>query len=434
MILVATCMFGLEKQLGEEIDALGLKRVHTMDGRVTFEGEPCDVARANMFLRCAERVMIKLGEFPAITYEELFQGVKALPWEEYIGSSDAFPVKGHCIKSKLYSIPDCQSIIKKAVVERLSDKYGIRWFTEDGVKYQIEFFLFKDVVALMLDTSGIALHKRGYRPMAGVAPLRETLAASIALTARPKEDILFWDPFCGSGTIAIEAAMIATRRAPGLGREFAGQNFACIPERAWTDAATEAQDLIIRDSKFEAWASDIDEDMLDVTYENATRAGVEEHLNIFHADARKIKREERKGTVVCNPPYGERMMEEDEVRALYRDMGKTFAELYPWHVYIITSYPEFERSFGRVADKTHRLYNGMLPCTLYEYFRDPAEAKKPYFEQRKPAFDKSKPAFDKSKPFRKDEQKPYHKEGGKPHFDGKRKFDKDAKKPDFKKK
>ena len=433
MILVATCMFGLEKQLGEEIDALGLKRVHTMDGRVTFEGEPCDVARANMFLRCAERVMIKLGEFPATTYEELFQGVKALPWEEYIGSSDAFPVKGHCIKSKLYSIPDCQSIIKKAVVERLSDKYGIRWFTEDGVKYQIEFFLFKDVVALMLDTSGIALHKRGYRPMAGVAPLRETLAASIALTARPKEDILFWDPFCGSGTIAIEAAMIATRRAPGLGREFAGQDFACIPERAWTDAATEAQDLIIRDSKFEAWASDIDEDMLDVTYENATRAGVEEYLNIFHADARKIKREERKGTVVCNPPYGERMMEEDEVRALYRDMGKTFAELYPWHVYIITSYPEFERSFGRVADKTHRLYNGMLPCTLYEYFRDPAEAKKPYFEQRKPAFDKSKPAFDKSKPFRKDEQKPYHKEGGKPHFDGKRKFDKDAKKPDFKK-
>lgn len=434
MILVATCMFGLEKQLGEEIDALGLKRVHTMDGRVTFEGEPCDVARANMFLRCAERVMIKLGEFPATTYEELFQGVKSLPWEDYIGSSDAFPVKGHCIKSKLYSIPDCQSIIKKAVVERLSDKYGIRWFTEDGVKYQIEFFLFKDVVALMLDTSGIALHKRGYRPMAGVAPLRETLAASIALTARPKEDILFWDPFCGSGTIAIEAAMIATRRAPGLGREFAGQDFACIPERAWTDAATEAQDLIIRDSKFEAWASDIDEDMLDVTYENATRAGVEEYLNIFHADARKIKREERKGTVVCNPPYGERMMEEDEVRALYRDMGKTFAELYPWHVYIITSYPEFERSFGRVADKTHRLYNGMLPCTLYEYFRDPAEAKKPYFEQKKPAFDKSKPAFDKNKPFRKDEQKPYHKEGGKPHFDGKKKFDKDAKKPDFKKK
>ncbi|MBQ8717634.1 MAG: class I SAM-dependent RNA methyltransferase, partial [Clostridia bacterium] len=283
MILVATCMFGLERQLGEEIDALGLKRIHTMDGRVTFEGTPADIARANMFLRCAERVMIKVGEFPATTYDELFEGVKALPWEQYIGSSDAFPVKGHCIKSKLYSIPDCQSIIKKAVVDRLSTAYGIRWFTEDGVKYQIEFFLFKDVVALMLDTSGIALHKRGYRPQAGVAPLRETLAASIAYTARPKEDILFWDPFCGSGTIAIEAAMIATRRAPGLGREFAGQSFACIPERAWTDAAAEAQDLIIRDSKFEAWASDIDEDMLDLTYENATRAGVEEYLNIFQA-------------------------------------------------------------------------------------------------------------------------------------------------------
>ena len=412
MILVATCMFGLEKKLGEEIDALGLKRVHTMDGRVTFEGSPADIARANMFLRCAERVMIKVGEFPATTYDMLFEGVKSLPWEEYIGSSDAFPVKGHCIKSKLFSIPDCQSIIKKAVVDRLSSAYGIRWFTEDGAKYQIEFFLFKDVVALMLDTSGIALHKRGYRPAAGVAPLRETLAAQIAYTARPMEDILFWDPFCGSGTIAIEAAMIATRRAPGLGRSFAGQSFACIPERAWTDAAAEAQDLIIRNSKFEAWASDIDEDMLDVTYENATRAGVEEYLNIFRADARKIKREDRKGTVVCNPPYGERMMDETEVAALYRDMGKTFADLYPWHVYIITSYPEFERKFGRVADKTHRLYNGMLPCTLYEYFRDPAEAKKPAAELRRP--------FDKAE--------------RKPRFDHKKPFDKGGKRPDFKKK
>ncbi len=407
MILVATCMFGLEKKLGEEIDALGLTRVHTMDGRVTFEGSPADIARANMFLRCAERVMIKVGEFPATTYDMLFEGVKALPWEDYIGSSDAFPVKGHCIKSKLFSIPDCQSIINKAVVDRLSSAYGIRWFTEDGAKYQIEFFLFKDVVALMLDTSGVALHKRGYRPAAGVAPLRETLAASIAYTARPSEDILFWDPFCGSGTIAIEAAMIATRRAPGLGRSFAGQSFACIPERAWTDAIAEAQDLIIRDSKFEARASDIDEDMLDVTYENATRAGVEEYLNIFHADARKIRREDRKGTVVCNPPYGERMMDEAEVSALYGDMGKAFAELYPWHVYIITSHPEFERRFGRVADKTHRLYNGMLPCTLYEYFRDPAMAKKPAAELRRP-FDKAekKPRFDQKKPFDKGGKKP----------------------------
>ena len=214
--LVATCLFGLEKLLGAEIDALGLRRIETMDGRVIFEGSEADIARANINLRCAERVMIRLGAFPARSFEELFQGTKKLPWEAWIGKYDAFPVKGHCIKSKLYSVPDCQSIIKKAIVGRLSDAYGIRWFQENGVKYQVEFFLFKDVVSVMIDTSGVALHKRGYRPDAGAAPLRETLAAALALTARPREDVLFWDPTCGSGTIAIEAALILANKAPIL--------------------------------------------------------------------------------------------------------------------------------------------------------------------------------------------------------------------------
>ncbi len=387
LTLVATCMFGLEKLLGEEIDALGLHRLDTMDGRVTFEGTPADVARANMFLRCAERIFIRLGLFPARSFTELFDGTKALPWEDWIGRADAFPVKGHAIKSTLTSVPDCQSIVKKAVVERLHDAYGIAWFEETGVKYQIEFFLFKDMAALMLDTSGVALHKRGYRPEAGAAPLRETLAAALALTARPREDILFWDPFCGSGTIAIEAAMIVSGRAPGLGRSFAGEAFGNLPASLWADARAEAEGRIKRDCKFEVYASDIDEDILDITYENALRAGVEEHLNIFCADARRIKREDRKGTVVCNPPYGERMGEREEIERLYQQLGGAFKALYPWQIYVLTSSDRFDRLYGRRADKIKKLYNGMLPCYLYEYFK-PADARDAGGRTAKEIFDR----------------------------------------------
>ena len=367
--LVATCLFGLEKQLGEEIDALGLRRIETIDGRVIFEGEELDVARCNVCLRCAEHVFIRVGHFDATTYDMLFEGVRALPWEEWIGKYDAFPVKGHCIKSKLYSIPDCQSIIKKAIVERMSTHYGLRWFAETETQYQIEFFLFKDHVSLMIDTSGVPLHKRGYRPQSGPAPLRETLAAAIALTARPRADVLFWDPMCGSGTIAIEAAMILSNRAPGLGREFAGERFSQLPFGIWQAAREEATAKIDTDSQFEVYASDIDDAILDVTYENALRAGVEEHLNIFQADVRKIEKKDCKGTVVCNPPYGERLMTPEEVAVLYRDMGHAFARLTPWQIYVITSHPEFERLYGQRADKTKKLYNGMIPCSLYQYFR-----------------------------------------------------------------
>ena len=373
LTLVATCMFGLEKLLGEEIDALGLTRLDTMDGRVTFEGTEADIPRANINLRCAERVFVHLGAFPARSFAELFDGTKSLPWEDWVGRADAFPVKGHSIKSGLTSVPDCQSIVKKAIVERLREKYGISWFEETGVKYQIEFFIFKDVAHLMIDTSGVALHKRGYRPEAGAAPLRETLAAALVYTARPREDILFWDPFCGSGTIAIEAAMLVSGRAPGLGRSFAGEEFANIPKALWEDARAEAQGKIRTDCKFEVYASDIDEDILDITYENALRAGVEEYLNIFQADARKIKKEDRKGTVVCNPPYGERMGEREEIEKLYQQLGGSFKALYPWQIYVLTSSDRFDRLYGQRADKVKKLYNGMLPCYLYEYFK-PAEA------------------------------------------------------------
>ena len=387
LTLVATCMFGLEKILGEEIDALGLTRLDTMDGRVTFEGTEADIPRANIALRCAERVFVHLGAFPARSFAELFDGVRGLPWEDWVSRTDAFPVKGHSIKSGLTSVPDCQSIVKKAIVERLKDKYGISWFEETGVKYQVEFFLFKDVAHLMIDTSGVALHKRGYRPEAGAAPLRETLAAALVYTARPREDVLFWDPFCGSGTIAIEAAMMVSGRAPGLGRSFAGEAFANVPKTLWDDARAEARSKIRTDCKFEVYASDIDEDILDLTYENALRAGVEEYLNIFRADARTIKKEDRKGTIVCNPPYGERMGEREEIERLYQQLGGSFKALYPWQIYVLTSSDRFDRLYGQRADKIKKLYNGMLPCYLYQYFK-PAEAREEKGRTAKEIFDR----------------------------------------------
>ena len=400
MLLAATCLFGLERQLGEEIDALGLKRVETIDGRVLFEGEEKDISRVNINLRCAERVFIVLDRFHAESFTELFDGTNAIRWEDWIGRLDQFPVSGHSIKSKLTSIPDCQSIVKKAIVDRLSGAYGIAWFDETAVKYKVEFFILKDEAMLMIDTSGVALHKRGYRPDAGIAPLRENLAAAIALTSRPSEDILFWDPFCGSGTIAIEAAMIARKIAPGLKRSFASEDFPRIDADMWRTAREEAASFEIKDSKFEAWASDIDEDILDVAYENALRAGVEENINLFHCDARKIEKPaDRRGTIVCNPPYGERMGDMKEIEWLYKDIGKHFKTFEPWHVYVITSCDYFERLYGRSADKTRKLYNGMLPCTLYQFFK-PAEFRKDKPQNR--SFDKKN--FDKKSSYGKNDR------------------------------
>ena len=368
--LVATCLFGLEKFLGEEIDALGCKRIETIDGRVTFEGTESDIARANINLRLAEHIFIKLGEFNAYSFNDLFEGTKALPWENFISRSDAFPVKGHAIKSKLYSVPDCQSIVKKAIVARLSEKYGSTWFTEDsGIKYQVEFFILKDKASLMIDTSGVALHKRGYRPASVAAPLRETLAAALALTSRPRKDVLIWDPFCGSGTIAIESAMILANIAPGVKREFISEKFPLIPAKIWNDERALAISKQSKDIDFEIFASDIDEDATDIAYENALRAGVTDYLNIFTADARKIQKPDRRGTIICNPPYGERLMTPREAEQLYRDIGKNFAHFEPWQIYILTSMESFERHYGRRADRVKRLYNGMIPCNLYQYYK-----------------------------------------------------------------
>ncbi len=368
--LVATCLFGLEKLLGEEIDSLGYKRTETMDGRITYEGDERAVFVSNLRLRFAERVFIKLGSFRAESFEELYEGTAALPWETFICRNDAFPVKGHAIRSTLFSVPDCQSIVKKAVVNRLSGLYNIKWFSEEGTKYQIEFFIFKNTATLMIDTTGVALHKRGYRTEAGAAPLRETLAAALAAIARPREDVLLWDPFCGSGTIAIEAALMMTNTAPGISRHFACEEFEILSDgKIAKEERSRAFSDIDQDSGFEAYASDIDPDVLEIAKQNAERAGVDDRIKFFVADARKIQKLDRRGTVVCNPPYGERLMSQREVERLYREMGDAFSKLSPWQIYVLTSAENFQYIYGRRADKVRKLYNGMIPCSLYQYFK-----------------------------------------------------------------
>lgn len=367
--LTATCLFGLERLLGEEIEALGYDRTETIDGRVSFWGDEEAVAYANVFLRYAERVYIKLGEFDASSFDALFEGTRALPWENFIGRDDAFPVNGHSVKSALFSIPDCQKIVKKAIVSRLSESYGISWFDESAATVRVEFFILRDRASLMIDTSGEPLHKRGYRPASGLAPIRETLAAAIAALARPREDVLFWDPMCGSGTIAIEAAMLMRNIAPGRNRSFAAESYPFIPRSLWSLAREEAFAAEVK-TDFEVFASDIDPEMIPIAAENARRAGCEANVRCFVADAREISAPGRRGTIVTNPPYGERLSDPVAVEALYREIGAHFRSLAPWQVYVITSHPSFDRFWGRRADKVRKLYNGMIPCYFYQYFKN----------------------------------------------------------------
>ena len=366
--LVATCLFGLEHSLGEEIDKLGYTRRETIDGRVYFSGDENAVARMNIWTRYAERILIEVGSFEALTFNDLFEGTKSLPWERFIGKNDRFPVKGHSIKSALFSIPDCQRIINKAVADRLMSAHRVSVLPETGTMCQIEFFIFKDRATLMIDTTGAPLHRRGYRPESNDAPLRETLAAELVNISRPREDVLFWDPMCGSGTIAIEAAMRMKNIAPGAKRYFAAEKFPYIPREVWRRAREEAADSKVT-TKFEVYASDIDKNCVELTRANAYRAGVDDCVRVFRRDALEIKTEGRRGTIVCNPPYGERMMTVAEAEDLYRRMGKHFATLDSWQIYIISSHEGFPRLYGARPDKVKKLYNGMIPCWYYQYFK-----------------------------------------------------------------
>lgn len=367
-IMVATCLFGLERLVGEEIDALGYKRIETIDGRVKFSAPIDVIPRINISLRYAERLLLEVGSCPAPDFDTLFEGVKAMEWESFIGRNDIFPVKGHSIKSKLFSLPDCQRIIKKAVATRLGNRYGLVFMPETDIKLQIEFFIFKDVASLMIDTSGTPLHKRGYRPQHTEAPLRETLAAALVKIARPREDVLFWDPMCGSGTIATEAALMMTNTAPGLNRGFAAEEYPWISGKAWEDARDEAYEGMT-DTSFTAFASDIDPEAVAVAENTVRRAGVSKYVKVFLKDALTVQTEGRRGTIVCNPPYGERLSTIEEAEGLYRKMGQHFRTLDRWQIYVLTSDEAFERLYGRRANKVRKLYNGMIPCYYYQFFK-----------------------------------------------------------------
>ncbi|MBQ2726720.1 MAG: class I SAM-dependent RNA methyltransferase [Clostridia bacterium] len=372
----ATCLFGLEGLLGEEIEGLGYKRIDNMDGRITFEGDENAAAVCNVNLRFAERLYLNLGTFDAGTFTELFDGTKNLPWEDFIGRNDEFPVSGHAIKSKLFSVPDCQKIVKKAVSVRLGQAYGMERLPETGTRYKIEFFIFKDRASLMIDLSGVPLHKRGYRPETVDAPIRETLAAAMVKIARPREDVLLWDPFCGSGTIAIEAAMMMKNIAPGLKREFIAEKYPVFPKESWKNAREKAESLIRTDCAFEAYATDIKPECVEIATAAAKRAGVDDRINCFVMDALDIDTMGRRGTIVTNPPYGERLLTVEEAEELYRAMGTAFAGLGMWQIYVITQSEKFPQLYGRRADKIRKLYNGMIPCYYYQYFRNPNKPKK----------------------------------------------------------
>ena len=366
---VVTCLFGLEKFVSDEIEALGYEKTEVIDGRVTFKGDISAIARCNVWLRYAERLYIKLGEFNALSFDDLFDGTKNLAWERWIGKEDMFPVKGHSIKSKLTSIPDCQRIIKKSVADRLISAHGVSLLQETGAKYQIVFFMLNDKVTLMIDTSGVPLHKRGYRTEAGEAPLRETLAAAIAKISRPREDVLLWDPFCGSGTIPIETALMMTNTAPGLKRRFVSEEFKQIPAAVWKSAREEAKSLQNLSVKFEAFASDIDKNCVEIATSNIDRAGMGAYVKPFVKDALTIETGGRRGTVVCNPPYGERTFTIEQTKKLYRDMGRHFETLDSWQIYILTSLDELPILYGRRPDKIRKLYNGKLKCSYFQYYK-----------------------------------------------------------------
>lgn len=369
-IYVATCLFGLESLLGSEIDSLGYTRTLTMDGRIYFEGDDGACARCNIMLRFAERLYLLLGRFDALSFEELFDGTSGINIEDYIESDDRYPVTGHSIKSDLYSVPDCQKIIKKSLSVRLSKHYSVSRLPETGINKKIEFFIFKNNVSIMLELSGEPLHKRGYRPERVTAPLRETLAAAIAKISRPRENVLLRDPFCGSGTILIEGAMIMKNISPGINRNFLSEQYRFINSEVWKNARDEALSLIVKDTGFRAFGSDIDENCIRISEESSKRAGVESIIKFEKSDALGITSGGERGTIVTNPPYGERLMNENEVRELYRAMGRAFSSLVNWQMYILTPNNDFQKLFGRKADKIRKLYNGMIPCCLYQFFKN----------------------------------------------------------------
>jgi len=366
--LIATTAFGIEAVAAAELRKLGYTDQMVENGRVVFAGDESAICRTNLWLRTADRILIKVGEFKAMSFEELFEGTKALPWHEWIPGDARFPVEGKSVDSKLSSVPDCQAIVKKAVVEKMKLKYKKEWFEETGAEYKIEVALLKDVATLTIDTSGPGLHKRGYRKLAGGAPLKETLASALILLSWWNADRALVDPFCGSGTIPIEAALIGLNVAPGLKRDFASGEWPNIPKKYWKDAREEAFGLIRTDKELRIHGSDIDDEAMSLARYHAKEAGVDAHMHLQRMDMRDVHSRYKYGCIITNPPYGERLGETKQIEQLYKRMGQKFMEFDTWSWYIIASHPEFERFFGRRADKKRKLYNGRLQCCYYQYF------------------------------------------------------------------
>ncbi|MDY2558408.1 MAG: class I SAM-dependent RNA methyltransferase [Candidatus Faecousia sp.] len=360
------CLFGLEGLTGDELRRLNMDNVRVENGRVLFSGDARALAKANVCLRTGERVLIVLADFRATTFEELFQGVYNTPLEAYIPKDGAFPVKGHCLNSTLMSVPDCQAIVKKAASRRLGEKYGISWLPETGAKYQLQFSLMNDRAQLFLDTSGPGLHKRGYRANANDAPLRETLAAAMVILTRYRGREFLWDPFCGSGTIPIEAAMIAKNKAPGAYRRFSAEAFAWMDPKLWGEVRTEAKDREFH-GNYRILGSDNDPKCVSLAMANARKAGLGDLIDFRDGDATKLSLPCDEGILICNPPYGQRMMEQQSAQRLYAALGRHLKFADGWKKYVITSEPEFEHYFGKRADKKRKLYNGMIKCDYYMY-------------------------------------------------------------------
>ena len=369
MKYVVPCLLGLEGLIAGELRDMDAENVHAENGRVFFEGGLPLLARANIRCRFAERVQIVVGQFEAKSFEALFQGTKALPWEDWLDARSAFPVKGYSLNSALFSVSDCQAIIKKAVVERLKQKYRLEWFEESGAVHQIQFSIMKDQVLLALDTSGPGLHKRGYRLQAGGAPLKETLAAALCQISRLRPWHTLYDPLCGSGTILIEGALMARKIAPGVNRNFSAERWAQIPRDIWQAERESARTLASPAPEFKAFGSDTDSESLAIARENAKRAGVADCVEFKQADVKDFDHPMAHGTLITNPPYGERLGDVEQAEALIAAMGRVFIPRRGWSYTVISPAEDFERQFGRRADARRKLYNGMMKCQAYMYFR-----------------------------------------------------------------
>lgn len=367
--LIAPCHFGLEAVLKKEILDLGYEISLVEDGRITFIGDDEAICRANIFLRTAERVLLKVGEFPAESFEDLFQGTKSIPWEEYIPEDGKFWVsKASSIKSKLFSPSDIQSIMKKAMVERLKMVYGVTWFQESGASYPLRVFLYKDIVTVGIDTSGESLHRRGYRTLTSKAPITETLAAALIMLTPWNKDRILVDPFCGSGTFPIEAAMIAANIAPGMNRSFLSEDWQnIIKKKCWYEAMDEANELVDRDVTVDIQAFDIDGDIVKVARANAESAGVDHLIHFQQRPVSALSHPKKYGFILCNPPYGERIEEKSSLPALYSEIGQRYAALDAWSMYLITAYEDAEKYIGRKADKNRKIYNGMMKTYFYQF-------------------------------------------------------------------